>query len=208
MNARWILALGSTLCLLPLASGQPPEKPAEQPAHAELRAVREALIDAFKKRDLDGILKHLHKNVVVTWQNGEVSRGHDGVKAYYDKTMVGDKSIVVDVKAAPEVTELSVLYGGENPHTAVAYGKLSDTYKLRDGMDFPMNSLWSATLVKEDGRWQIVDYHASTNVFESPVTKIAVQKSMLTAGLAGLGLGAIIGILLAVLLVRLRPNRA
>jgi ketosteroid isomerase-like protein len=203
MRTRWSLILCSALCLAASAQGQPPNPTPEDPAHAELRALRSAMIEAFNKRDLDGMLKHLHKDVVVTWQNAEVSRGHAGVKAYYDRTMVGDKSIVVEARAEPEVTDLSILYGSP-PHTAVAYGKLNDSYKLRDGSDIAMNSVFSVVLVKEDGRWQIVNYHASTNLFDNPLTKLAVLKSMTIAGLGGVAIGALVGLLLAIVFGRMR----
>jgi ketosteroid isomerase-like protein len=200
---RWSLILCSTILIASSARGQPAKAP-EDPAHAELRAVRTSMIEAFNKRDIDGLLKHLHKDVVVTWQNAEVSRGHAGVKAYYDRTMVGDKSIVVEARAEPEVTDLSILYGGNQPNTAVAYGKLNDSYKLRDGTDLAMNSVFSVVLVKEDGRWQIVNYHASTNLFDNQVTKLAVLKSMTIAGLGGVALGALVGLLLTIAALRMR----
>ena len=49
-------------------------QPAEDPAHAELRALRDALVDAVNKKDVDALLRHLHPDVVVTWLNAEVSR--------------------------------------------------------------------------------------------------------------------------------------
>jgi len=44
--------------------------PPEDPAHNELRALRDDVLDAFNKKDLDRLLGHVHPNVVVTWQNG------------------------------------------------------------------------------------------------------------------------------------------
>jgi len=170
--------------------------PAEHSAHKELRALKDELTAAFNKRDLDALLKHVHKDAVVTWQNAVVSRGHKGVRDYYEKMLVGDKSIVIDVKSAPEVGELSVLHGGENPLTAVAYGTLNDQYKLRDGMEVKLDSVWSATLVKEDGRWLIADFHASTNTFDNAVMNIAVQKTLTIAGGGGAAVGFLLGIVL------------
>jgi ketosteroid isomerase-like protein len=168
----------------------------EDPNHEELREVKKALTDAFKNKDLDALLKHVHKNVVVTWQNGEVSRGHDGIRKYYDRMLTGNDSVLDKVDADPELPELSILYG-DPPRTAVAFGKLHDKYKLRDGTDIDMQSLFSATLAKQDGKWLIVNFHASTNVFDNDVLKLAVSKTMWLAGgiagIAGLILGLIVG---------------
>jgi ketosteroid isomerase-like protein len=192
---RCLVVLGIVLALTRYSFAQ--STPAEHPAHKELRALKDELAAAFSKRDLDALLKHLHKDAVVTWQNAVVSRGHKGVRDYYEKMLIGDKSIVIDVKSAPEVAELSVLHGGENPLTAVAYGTLNDQYKLRDGMEVKLDSVWSAALVKEDGRWLIADFHASTNTFDNAVMNIAVKKTMTMAG----GGGAVVGLLLGIVLM-------
>ena len=65
------------------------DKNKEDPAHEELRALRKGLVEAIQKNDVDDLLTYLDPDVVVTWQNGEVSRKPDGVKAYYDRMMKG-----------------------------------------------------------------------------------------------------------------------
>ncbi len=169
-------------------SEQPPTKKdssKEDPAHDELRDVKKAMTDAFNKKDIDALLKHVHPEAIVTWQNGEVSRGPEGVRKYYERMLVGDNSVLEKVSADPEVTDLALLIGSP-PTTAVAYGKLKDHYKLRDGTEIDMNSLFSATLAKHDGRWLIVSFHGSTNVFDNSVLKVAITKVMWwTGGIAG-----------------------
>jgi ketosteroid isomerase-like protein len=190
-------------CWLPsLARAQ--DTKGEDPAHEELRTLRKAIVESFNKRDIDGLLKHVHKDVVVTWQNGEVSRGHDGVKKYFDRMLVGDKSVVVEIKADPQLPELSSLYGGKTPHTAVAYGTLNDHYKLRDGMDFKMNSLFSAVLVKENGQWSIVNFHASTNVFDNEVLHQAIRTTMIYSAGAGLVAGLLIATVVCLVVAKMR----
>lgn len=169
------------------------ETPKEDPAHEELRKLKAELVDAFNKKDIDALLKHLHPDVIVTWQNGEVSKGPEAVRDYYKRMLVGDQSVLIDVKADPEVTDLSLLFG-EPAMTAVAYGKLRDKYKLRDGTEFTMDSRFSATAVKKDGKWLIVNFHGSTNVFDNEVLKMYVTKtSWMTGGVAG-GAALLIGL--------------
>jgi ketosteroid isomerase-like protein len=212
MKARCCFAFAALFFVSAIAMAQdkkddkkPEEKKKdEHPAHDELRAVKSALEDAFNKKDVDALLKHVHKNVVVTWQNGEVSRGHQGetksghkgIKEYYDRMLTGEASVLAKVEAKPELEELSILYG-DPPTTAIAYGKLKDEYKLRDGTLIKMDSRFSAALVKEDGKWLIVNFHGSTNVFGNAVMDMAIKKTMwMTAGAVGLAallIGLIIG---------------
>src|SRR5687768_7568078 len=54
-----------------------------------INKLRTELVDAFNKADVERLLSHLDGDVVVTWQNGEVSRGPGGVREYYQKMMSG-----------------------------------------------------------------------------------------------------------------------
>src|SRR5437764_674206 len=87
---RWLaLIVTAGLCTSLAPAGEQKKVPPEDPAHKELRALKEQLIEAFNKKDMDALLKHVHPNAVVTWQNAEVSRGHDGIRAYYKKMLEG-----------------------------------------------------------------------------------------------------------------------
>ena len=134
---------------------------------------------AVNQNDLDALLPLLDKNVIVTWMNGEVSRGPEGVRAYYDRMMKGDKRIVESVTINPEVDELTHLYGD----TGVAFGSSRDHFKLTDGRDFEVLSRSSATLVLADGKWRIANFHASANVFDNPILWIAVKQTALWVGI-------------------------
>lgn len=211
MNQRCLWIVAAMLLSSAVANAQDKKKDEseqkpvkENPAHEELREVKKGMEEAFNKKDLDALLKYVHKDAVVTWQNGEVSRGHagetkvghKGIKEYYDRMLSGDKSILSKVEAKPDLEEFSILYG-DPPTTAVAYGKLKDKYYLRDGTTIDMDSRFSATLVKEDGKWLIVSFHGSADVFNNAVMKMAITKVMwITAGAVGLGallVGLIVG---------------
>ena len=90
-----------------LAGAGLPAQTAEDPAHAELRALRDELVDAVNQRDLPRLLRHLHPDVVVTWQNAEVSRHPDGVRAYLTRMLEGPNSIVQSFSTTVNVDEKS-----------------------------------------------------------------------------------------------------
>jgi uncharacterized protein (TIGR02246 family) len=190
---RLTLCLCACACLAPaLVWAHQDQAAKEAPAHQELRALKQEVTEAVNQNDLPRLLTHLDKDVVVTWLNGEVSRGPDGVRAYYDRMMKGDQRVVQSVKVDPEVEELTHLYGD----TGVAFGHSNDTFVLTDGREFVVPSRWSATLVKKDGKWLIANFHSSANMFDNPILAIAVRKTALWtgigAGVAGLVLGFII----------------
>jgi uncharacterized protein (TIGR02246 family) len=180
-----VAGLGATLAPL---GAQDSKK--EDPTHEELRALRRQLVDAVNKNDIDALLKLLDKDVTVTWMNGEVSRGPEGVRAYYDRMMKGDKRIVESVTINPEVDELTHLYG----NTGIATGSSKDHFKLTDGKDFEIPTRWSATLVRTDGKWRVANFHASANVFDNPILSIYIRQTAIWTGVGAVVVGLLVGL--------------
>ena len=141
---------------------------AEDPAHNELRTVRTELIDAITKGDLDRVLRHVHTNVVITWQNNEVCRGHPGLRDFFQRT---GKDAFKGYRLPPTPDELTILYGAD---TGVSFGPTIAQYHLL-GKAYELKSRWTATVVKEEGRWLLASYHISMNVLDNPLLSGAKQ---------------------------------
>jgi ketosteroid isomerase-like protein len=163
-------------------AGAKAEADANDPRHDELRALRDAVVKAVNDRDIDALLKHLHPNVVVVWQNAEISRKHQGVRDYYLKTLGGPNAVLESYTVDPHVDELTIFYGAD---TGISYGTATSHFKFKDGETFALHGPWSATLVKEDGRWQIVEFHASAGLFDNPLVAAAKKALYWGCGLAG-----------------------
>lgn len=164
----------------------------EDPAHNELRAMRDGFLAAMNRGDLDTQLTFLHPNVVVTWHNAEVSRGRDGVRAYLDRMLRGPEKRVEKFGAELNVDELSILYGGD---TAIAFGSAQEHFTLTSGRAFDFTGRWSATMVREDGKWLVANLHTSDNLFDNPLLN-QVRAALPWAGGGGLLAGALSGWLL------------
>jgi ketosteroid isomerase-like protein len=190
-----------TLSLLPAwLAAQPaaaPEPNAE--IHNALRGLRDRVIAAANRRDIDGVLAELHPNVTVTWQNAEVSRGRQGVRAYLERMLKGPNAIVRGYHAAYDVDELTALYG---PNTGIAFGSSVETFDLASGEKFTLHGRWSATMVKENGRWLLASLHTSTNLFDNPLLNGAKK-----ALLIGIAVSAVLALLIGWFIGR-RTSRA
>ena len=145
---------------------------AEDPAHSELRAVRDGLLAGMNKGDIEGQLVYLHTNVVVTWHNAEVSRGRDGVRKYLDRMLNGPSKVVEKFGATVNVDELSILYGGD---TAIAFGSAQEHFTLAGGRSFDFTGRWTATMVKDGGKWLVASLHTSDNIFDNPLLNVATK---------------------------------
>ena len=183
MKTRTLLLL--TIGWLAYAVGPNNTAAAENPGHEELRALRKEVIDAITKGDFDGVIKRVHTNVVVTWQNGEVCRGHQGLREFFNRM---GKNSFKGYKVPPTPDELTIFHGED---TGVSFGETVANYYLL-GKDLELKSRWTATLVKENGQWLLASYHISMNVLDNPLLNAAKQGLYAVGGVALLG-GAILG---------------
>jgi uncharacterized protein (TIGR02246 family) len=187
--------------------------PAEEPVtvededaiHDQLRTLRDDLVAATNKPDVDALLALCTEKVVFTSPDGRLSRGPEAVRAYYDEMMTGPDPYVKSFKASPEVDDLAVLYGA---NTAVATGTSTDHFELTSGVPFDMKTRWSAALIKEeDGQWRVASYQTAANVFDNPLLAAAKGALYWTGGLAGV-IGLVIGTVLTLVFTRSRSKPA
>lgn len=161
--------------------------------HEALRRVREQLIAAVEAKDGAALLALLHPNVVLTAQDGaelRAVRGHDGVRDYLDRLLLGPRRGVESLKVNLAVDDLSILYHG---NTAVAVGSSQDHYRLVDRSEFDLQTRWSATLVKEGDTWLVASLHVSSNLFNNPVLA-ALSKVMLWTAAGAALIGFVVGV--------------
>lgn len=192
-------ALPSAARTEPEAAQQP-----ENPAHQELRDLRARMQDAMNANDIEGLLSGVTDDVVFSTMNGDVVRGKDGIRDYFNKMMTGPNAVVESVTTNFEADDLTLLFGGnlgEPEDAGVAFGHSKDSYVLRDGTRFEVQPRWTATMIREPDGWKVASFHYSVNMFDNPVlAKLARSVSMV--GGAGVGFGLLLGMMLGYLLGR------
>ena len=147
----------------------------------------------MSKGDVERELTYFHPDAVVTWHNAEVSRGRGGIRDYLKRMLEGPDKAVESFRADVKVDELTILHGGD---TGVSFGSAVEHFELTSGRTFDLPARWSATLVKENGRWLIASLHASDNLFDNPLLDLARRMAWLAGGIAlvsGLALGFLLG---------------
>jgi ketosteroid isomerase-like protein len=168
-------------------------QPAEDPAHEELRTLRKQVIEAITSGDVERTLAFVHPTVVVTWQNHEVVRGHQGLRDFMERM---GRDAFRGYRVDPTPDDLTILHGGD---TGISFGSSVGEYRLF-GATFEFTNRWTATVVRENGRWLLAAYHVSNNVLDNPLLRAGVGG----AGVAGIVIGLAIGIVVA----RRRARRA
>jgi hypothetical protein len=114
--------------------------------------------------------------------------------------MKGDHPVVSKVTADPKVLGRHV-----QGDWAVSWGSLNDQFVLTDGRELPLNSRFTATVVKRGDRWLVSAFHVSVNAFDNPIMVLAIKKSLMIAGIGGLVIGGILG---AVIMRMLRQRNS
>ena len=102
----------------------------------------------------------------------------------------GNSKAFKGYKVTPTPDDLTILYGG---NTGISYGTSVGLFTVA-GTEYELHNRWSATLVKEDGRWKLASYHVSMNVLDNPILN-AAKSSLLWIGLVALVLGGVGGLI-------------
>lgn len=158
--------------------------------------LRQHMEDAMNAQDIDSLLDGVASDVVFSTMNGDVVRGRDAIRSYFEKMMKGPEARVKSAKTHFEVDELTILYSGtEDPEDAkfgVAYGHSDDEYTLADNTVIKVQPRWSAALVRDEESWKVANFHYSVNMFDNPVLS-KLKGTLAMVGGAGLLLGLVIG---------------
>ncbi|HMW77220.1 MAG: SgcJ/EcaC family oxidoreductase [Betaproteobacteria bacterium] len=194
------LLLSCIACLLLITSAAAPAAtaPPLDPTGGRIedRQALRVLLDRMEKAtaslDIDTATSLMHPDAIVTWQNAEVSKGHEQIRAYYARMVKGSNPIVKGYSVKAALGGPATFYGD----TAIAWGTTVETFELSDGLKFTLNANWSTTIVKQGGEWKIAALHFSTNLFDNPLLKNAERFAWI-AGLLGLLAGALAAWLLS-----------
>ncbi|MCM8594339.1 hypothetical protein [Accumulibacter sp.] len=164
-------------------------------------ADRQALLALFREmeasinaQDVERMIAQMDRAATVTWLNGEVSRGHDEIRAYYHRMVRGEQRILDRYLTKAKVGAPARFFGGGE--VAVADGTMVDEFFPVARGPFSLNSNWTSTSAKIDGEWKVVALHLSSNVFTNSLLKearAALWYAAIGAGLGGVVVGWLVG---------------
>lgn len=193
-TALLVLAVLALAPLPPLATEADPHAQDRQALLTVFRAI-EAAINAG---DVEGMVAQMAPDATVTWLNGEVSRGHEQIRAYYHRMVKGNDRILDRYVTSAKVAAPARFFGD----VAVADGTMEDEFfPVRRG-PFRLSSNWTSTSARVNGQWKVVSLHLSANVFTNSLLAEA-ERAALYAG----GVGLLVGVALTWLVGRLRRRR-
>jgi hypothetical protein len=179
----------------------PMVQPSGQPAvaattpeqdHEQLRALLKTAKEAVNAKNFEALKPLFHEKFSITTVDQKVFTNFDDFKAHFATLLTGTNAPLKSITFNPEADALTELVGN---NIGLSHGSSTDTYVFSDGDTRTMNSRWTATLIKDNGKWKILNLHIGANILENPVTEAAkgyIYKVGLGAGIGGLLLGFII----------------
>lgn len=179
-----LIAFAVTLIPAPVMAADP-----DDPVHDELREFRDDLVQAILEDDIATQIELSHPDVVTMWQDGRTAKGHDGLQAFLEELGKGSERGFLGYEQEPTAAELAAVYDGQ---FGFAHGTSVSQYELY-GMRFDLLNHWTATLLKDNGQWQLVGYHVSGNIADNPFLDAARRSLYIAGGGAGV-VGLLVGI--------------
>ena len=147
----------------------------------QLLQIFSEIVEGINEQNIDRMVAQMDENATVIWLNAEASRGHADIKAYY-RRMVGTGDAILKKYTTKAKVAAPARFFGD---IAVADGTMEDEFFPIRRDPFKLNSNWSVTCVKRDGKWKILHLHLSTNVFNNELLD-EVKQMLWYAGGAGL----------------------
>ncbi len=203
MKQQWHFAWVVVFALCTLAAWPMAGMSAEMvDAHAEDRKQLLQIFSEIEKgineQNIDRMVAQMDENATVIWLNAEASRGHADIKAYY-RRMVGTGDAILKKYTTNAKVAAPARFFGD---VAVADGTMVDEFFPIRRDAFKLDSNWSVTCVKRDGKWKVVHLHLSANVFNNNL--LDEVKQMVWYGAAG---GLLAGLVLMFLIGRLTRGK-
>jgi ketosteroid isomerase-like protein len=174
--------------------------PEERASHEELIAFRIAVEKAFNKmgasgkmEDMIALLEFAHPDILFTAMTGESVRGKPELIEYFKRDFINEPHALTRMQTVFTADHLSILL---RPDVATNRGSALGTFAFTDGKELTVNTRWTATIVKHEGRWKLAAFQFAPSIFDNPVVdayKQWIYKAAAIAVVVGLLLGVLIG---------------
>lgn len=175
----------------------------DEAIHNELRALLIGLENAVNNEKYDELAQYFHKNMRVTMSNQELLSSHEDITRFFD-FWFGKDGYLKRVEMKLTADTLTELYA--NKTIGIVRGTGEENTYLSDSRFFPMQTRWSATIIKDnDGQWRILSLHLGVDFLDNPVLDMAKESGKYLA-LFGLLGGLLLGLLFGFLLWRKRSH--
>lgn len=141
------------------------ENGAREKDHEEMRQLLADVTQAINTKDIDHIRNFFAKDYIYVGADQSAVTNREEFLAYYDQLLGGKSALLKSLNFQPKAL-MKTKFIQDN--VGIVYGESDDTYVLANGHTTKVQSKWSATLVKEDGKWKVATLHNGVNFYDNP----------------------------------------
>lgn len=174
--------------------------PDERAIHQELIAFRVGVTDAFNKlgasgslADMEALVQYADPDILFTPMTGESFRGRAALIDYFKREFISEGHSLKQMHSEFAADHLSILL---KPDVATNRGTGRGTFEFADGSKLAVDTRWTATIVKRDGRWQLATFQFAPSIFDNPVVDAYrnwISRAAIIAGVVALLIGILVG---------------
>jgi ketosteroid isomerase-like protein len=177
------------------------QDPADDAIHDELRGLLSGIEAAINEERYGDLAQYFHANARVTTISQEFLASPEAIEPYFDHWF-GEGGYLKKLGMELKADALTEFYADKT--VGIVRGTGSEFYELADGRTYPMETRWTATVVKDDdGKWRILALHIGTNFLDNALLSAAVDQAK-SYVIRGAVIGLLVGLLLGLLLGRRR----
>ena len=162
MKAFLVLILMSWM---PLSHSQETSEDTRKNDRGELKVILSDIQNALNTFNMDALLMPLSDSVTISFMTTEVVVGKTQIKEYYSKMFENEDSPLSKYTTQATIDAPARFHGD----TAVAHGRAQDVYTLKDGGTYQFNTRWTATAIKDSGKWEVLSINFSVDTFDNIV---------------------------------------
>ena len=141
------------------------ENSAEEKDHQDIRHLLVDVTQAINTEDIKNIGSFFAKDYIYVGADQSAVTNHEEFVAYYDQLLGGKNALLKSLNFQPKAL-MKTKFIQDN--VGIVYGESNDTYVLAGGHKTQVQSKWSATLLKEDGKWKVASLHNGVNFYDNP----------------------------------------
>ncbi|NRA36752.1 MAG: hypothetical protein HRU15_01315 [Planctomycetes bacterium] len=158
-----------------------------------LQEVMKGVSKAFNERNVADLVSFFGAEFQMILADQSVYEDKAGLDSMVQQWFTAPDAPLTDLQFKPAADKESVFY---NDNLVLSLGSSEDTYILKNGESVVMNSRWSATLIKKEGKWKIINLHTGINVTDNAMLSAVTDKMMnmiYILTVVALIIGAIVG---------------
>ncbi len=188
-GAGWLTLIAVGLLCIPILGGLQAAE-SKDTEHAALRELNQNVTKALNSADFTALQEQMASTFDITFADQKHLGSMQSLKDYHAQLTSPDGPGIVSMHFEPQADALTRFIGND---VGITHGTSVDTFTKKNGDKVVLHSCWTATMVKENGKWKVSALHAGVDFLDNPILQ-SVKGGLMSLVYAGAGIALVVGI--------------